>query len=154
MRRVVVTGLGLVTPIGTGKTAFQNLIEYKSGIIALTGKEYQALPSKVAARVQDSIQTDYSVSKLIFTQCGIYIFDKDARKLSPFMIFAMEAARQAFHDSGYLPSTDEQSERTVSYTNIVISTNKIQGVCIGSGIGCLDEILQNARAFEENVTPI
>ena len=61
MRRVVITGIGLVTPLGLGPSAFSNLIAKKSGIVALTGAEYKDLPSRVAATVKESIKADYSV---------------------------------------------------------------------------------------------
>jgi 3-oxoacyl-(acyl-carrier-protein) synthase len=61
MRRVVITGIGLVTPLGLGKPSFEQLIAKKSGIIGLTGSEYSALPSRVAAKIEYPIQTEYSV---------------------------------------------------------------------------------------------
>ncbi len=61
MRRVVITGIGLVTPLGLGPTAFANLIAKKSGIVALLGAEYKDLPSRIAATVKDVIKPEYSV---------------------------------------------------------------------------------------------
>lgn len=112
-RRVVITGLGVVSPIGTGvTTAWENLIAGKSGITRITKFDPSAFACQIAGEVNDFNVTDY-------------ISAKDARRMDKFIQFGMAAGIEAFKDSG-LEVTEENAERI--------------GVEIGSGIGGLGTI--------------
>jgi len=112
-RRVVITGLGAITPIGcTVEEYWENLCAGKSGGGVVTHLDTTEIPSKIAAMVSNFDPLDY--------------FDrKDARKNERFTQFAVIAARQAIRDSG-LEVTDENRTRI--------------GAMIGCGIGGLDTI--------------
>ena len=124
MRRVVVTGLGAVTPLGNGvKTAWDNLLNAKSGIRAITDFDVSDIPAKIAGRVplgEGAGEFNYDD----------YVTPKERRRVDDFIVFGMAAADEAIHDSGWLPEADEDQWRT--------------GVLIGSGIGGLPEIDKGA----------
>jgi 3-oxoacyl-[acyl-carrier-protein] synthase II len=130
MRRVVVTGLGLVTPLGVGtETVWQRLIAGKSGLNAVTDFDVSDLPCKVAG----------SVPKGSFAEGGFDADDtippKDQRKMDMFIQYALAAATEAVHDSGWMPTEEADRERT--------------GVLIGSGIGGLQGIYDAALVMHE-----
>ncbi len=133
MRRVVVTGLGMVTPLGCGgETVWQRLIAGQSGIRAIQSFDVSDLPCKVAGQVPRGE-----------TAAGLFNADdwmppKDQRKVEPFILFAMAAAVQAVEDSGWKPADAEGQERT--------------GVMIGSGIGGLEGIADGALLIKEKGT--
>src|SRR5262245_32869380 len=130
MRRVVVTGLGLVTPLACGvEASWKRLIAAESGIRAIQSFDVSDLPSKVAGQVPRGD-----------TASGLFNADdwmapKDQRKVDEFIIYAVVAAEQAIRDSGWTPADDEGRERT--------------GVMIGSGIGGLQTIYQAAITLIE-----
>lgn len=107
-RRVVVTGLGVVSPVGIGvKTAWDNLIAGKSGITQITKFNASAFASTIAGEVKDFNAEDF-------------IPAKDARRMDTFIQYGLAAAIEAVKDSGIV-ATEENAERI--------------GVSIGSGIG-------------------
>ncbi len=107
-RRVVVTGLGVVSPVGIGvKTAWDNLIAGKSGITQITKFDASAFTSTIAGEVKDFNAEDF-------------IPAKDARRMDTFIQYGLAAAIEAVKDSGIV-ATEENAERI--------------GVSIGSGIG-------------------
>ncbi|MFW5431312.1 MAG: beta-ketoacyl-ACP synthase II [Methylophilaceae bacterium] len=107
-RRVVVTGLGVVSPVGTGvATAWENLIAGKSGITRITKFDPTEFSSQIAGEVKDFNVEDF-------------IPAKDARRMDTFIQYGLAAGIEAFNDSG-LVVTEENAERI--------------GVEIGSGIG-------------------
>jgi 3-oxoacyl-[acyl-carrier-protein] synthase II len=130
MRRVVVTGMGLVTPLGCGvKPVWERLIEGQSGIRAIQNFDVSDMPCKIAGQVPQGE-----------TASGLFNADdwmapKDQRKVEPFIVYAMSAAVQAVEDSGWKPTDEELRERT--------------GVMIGSGIGGLDGIASTALVLHE-----
>ena len=112
-RRVVVTGLGIVSPVGIGvPRAWQSLVEGKSGITRITHFAPEAFACQVAGEVQGFDVTQYLPAK-------------DARRMDRFIHFGLVAGMEAFKDSG-LEVTEQNAERI--------------GVCIGSGIGGLPMI--------------
>ena len=112
-RRVVVTGLGLISPVGnTVETAWGNLLAGKSGIATITKFDHSGLSVHFAGEVKDF-------------QIENYISAKEARHMDTFIHFGIAAGMQAFADSGIV-ITDENSERC--------------GVLVGSGIGGLPMI--------------
>ena len=129
MRRVVVTGIGLVTPLGgDAATSWSNLIEGRSGLGLTTGFETEDLASKVSGQVPRGEGPG------LFNELD-YMAAKDIRKNDPFIVFGMAAATQAIADSGYTPETEEQQERA--------------GVQIGAGIGGLQTIAETTLVLEK-----
>lgn len=128
MRRVVVTGIGLVTPLGAGvKHSWDALIAGKSGLGPIDHFDVSDLPCKVAGRVpRDGVGA---------FNADAHIPPKEQKKMDDFIQFAIGAADEAIADSGYLPETEEQKQRA--------------GVLIGSGIGGLPLIEQSAIILKE-----
>ena len=124
MRRVVVTGIGMCTPLGYGaEYSWKKLINSESGIRKLEGFEINDLPSKVGG------QLPREGNENLFPENVIEL--KEKRKIEPFIQFALIAAKEAVEDSGWKPSSDNEAERS--------------GVLVGSGIGGLDGIRQSAE---------
>lgn len=130
MRRVVVTGMGLVTPLGIGlERNWNSLVEGMSGVRTIQSFDVSDLPVKIAAQVPRGE-----------TASGLFNADdwvplKDQRKMDGFIVFALAAAAQAVEDAGWTPQADEPRERT--------------GVIIGSGIGGLPGITDGALTLHE-----
>ena len=130
MRRVVVTGIGLVTPLGIGaERVWQRLLSGDSGIRAIQSFDVSDLPARVAAQVPRGERA-----------AGLFNADdwvppKDQRRMDEFIVYAMAAAAQAVEDSGWEPDEEEERERT--------------GVMIGSGIGGLPGITEGAVTLEQ-----
>ncbi len=138
MRRVVVTGLGLITPLGVGVGHVWNrLIDGKSGIGAIQSFDVSDLPCKIAGEVPlgDSSQGQFDPDQVTDA--------KDRRKMDRFIVYALAASVEAIEDSGWVPDDDEARERT--------------GVLIGSGIGGLPVIADGAITLDQRgprrVTP-
>jgi 3-oxoacyl-[acyl-carrier-protein] synthase II len=130
MRRVVVTGMGLVSPLGVGlERNWRSLLKGESGIRAIQSFEVSDLPVKIAAQVPRGE-----------TASGLFNADdwvqpKDQRKMDGFIVYALAAAAQAVEDAGWTPDDEEECERT--------------GVMIGSGIGGLPGITDGALTLHE-----
>ncbi len=130
MRRVVVTGLGLVTPLGCGVDATWNrLIAGESGLRAIQSFDVSDITTKIAGQVPlgDKASGLFNPADWVDT--------KDVKKMDQFIIFAMAAAIQAVEDSGWMPEAEEDRDRT--------------GVMIGSGIGGLPSIAEGAMTIHE-----
>ncbi|HWE76523.1 MAG TPA: beta-ketoacyl-ACP synthase II [Stellaceae bacterium] len=130
MRRVVVTGLGLVTPLGVGvEHVWKRLLNSESGIGSIQSFDVSDLPAKIAGQVPrgETKSGNFNADDWVPT--------KDQRKMDEFIIFAMGAAAQAVEDSGWKPTDEESLERT--------------GVMIGSGIGGLPQIAETALTLHE-----
>ena len=122
MRRVVVTGLGTINPLGKNvSTSWNSLINSKSGISKITKFEVDNFPCKIAGSIDDSEINSEIVSK------------RDQRKIDRFITLGLIAAAEAIKDSGF-SSTDESSIRS--------------GVMVGSGIGGLDTIYKNSSILD------
>jgi len=112
-RRVVITGLGIVSPVGIGaKLAWENIVAGQSGISRITHFDPSAFACQVAGEIKGFDATQY-------------LSAKDARRMDRFIHFGLVAGMEAFKDSG-LAVTEENAER--------------MGVCISSGIGGLPMI--------------
>ncbi|KAG1240403.1 hypothetical protein G6F68_017697 [Rhizopus microsporus] len=108
MRRVVVTGLGLVTPLGVGvKTTWKNLLEGQCGIVSL-GEGFESLPVRIAAKVPEG-----SLEHGQFTSSE-WLDRGDDRVMAKFTQYAIAAARQALDDADWKPKDVQEKERTVS----------------------------------------
>jgi 3-oxoacyl-[acyl-carrier-protein] synthase II len=130
MRRVVVTGLGLVTPLADGvETTWSRLLDGQSGAGPITGFDASALATTYACEVPLGDGSDGTFNP------DTYMAPKDARKVDEFILFGVAAAQQAVEDSGWVPETDEDQIRT--------------GVLLGSGIGGLKSISETAVMIKE-----
>ena len=129
MRRVVVTGIGLVTPLGIGiQHNWNALIEGKSGIRTIDSFDVSDLPVKIAGQVPRG-----PTAENLF-HADDWVDPKEQRRMDQFIVYAMAAAAQAVEDSGWKPTADEDQWRT--------------GVMIGSGIGGLVGIAEGAVTLE------
>ncbi|MDB5360060.1 MAG: 3-oxoacyl-[acyl-carrier-protein] synthase 2 [Rhodospirillales bacterium] len=130
MRRVVVTGIGLVTPLGIGiEHNWKALTESKSGLGLIQSFDVSDLPAKIAAMVPRGATADN------LFHADDWVEHKDQRKMDEFIVFALAAASQAIKDSGWQPTEEEQQYRT--------------GVMVGSGIGGLGAIADTAITLHE-----
>ena len=119
-RRVVVTGMGLVSPVGsTVETAWANILAGRSGIGPITAFDVSGFPVRIGGAVKDF-------------QIDRYLPVKEAKKMDTFIHYGLGAAAQAIQDAG-LEITAANAERI--------------GVCIGSGIGGLPGIEEGHAAF-------
>ncbi|MET4632454.1 MULTISPECIES: beta-ketoacyl-ACP synthase II [Kaistia] len=123
MRRVVVTGMGMVTPLGCGVDAnWANILASKSGAQKVTSFQVDDLPAQIACLIPHGDKADGKYNP------DDWMEPKDQRKVDDFIVYAMAAADQAVHDSGWLPTAYEDQIRT--------------GVLIGSGIGGIQGIVE------------
>ncbi|MEO6015523.1 MAG: beta-ketoacyl-ACP synthase II [Devosia sp.] len=130
LRRVVVTGLGAVTPLGCGVEAtWSNILASKSGAQRIDDFKVDDIACQIAHRVPLG---DYAEGKF---NADEWMDVKDQRKVDPFIIYAMAAAKQAIDEAGVEPKTKEEAERT--------------GVLIGSGIGGLGGIYETSIILHE-----
>jgi 3-oxoacyl-[acyl-carrier-protein] synthase II len=130
MRRVVVTGLGLVTPLASGVEAtWKRLIAGESGLGAIQNFDVSDLPAKVAGQVPRGETSEGRFN------ADDRVPPKDQRKMDEFILFGIAAGEMAIRDSGWAPQTDEERERT--------------GVMIGSGIGGLQTIYDGSITLKE-----
>ncbi len=129
MRRVVVTGMGLVTPLGTGVDhAWKSLTAGKSGVGTIDRFDTSELTCKIAAHVKRGTAAgEFDADKAVPP--------KEQRKMDDFILFAMQAADEAIEQSGWQPADEEDAYRT--------------GVMIGSGIGGLQLIEKTVHAIQE-----
>ena len=133
MRRVVVTGLGMVTPLGCGVDAtWQRLLAGESGARRIEKFEVADLPAQIACQIPrgDGSNGTYNPDQ--------WMEPKEQRKVDEFIVYAMCAARQAIEDSGWKPTTHEDQIAT--------------GVMIGSGIGGIEGIAETAITLKETRT--
>jgi 3-oxoacyl-[acyl-carrier-protein] synthase II len=121
MRRVVVTGLGLVTPLACGvEESWARLLAGQSGASPITKFKVDDLPTRIACQVPRGDGADGSFNP------DQWVDAKEQRRMDDFIIYGLAAATQAVRDSGWEPKTEEDRHRT--------------GVLIGSGIGGLTGI--------------
>jgi 3-oxoacyl-[acyl-carrier-protein] synthase II len=130
MRRVVVTGLGMVTPLACGvEPTWSRLLEGRSGAGPITRFKVDDLPCRIACDVPRGDGTDGTFNP------DQWVDSKEQRRVDDFITYGITAAQQAVTDSGYEPKTEEERERS--------------GVLIGSGIGGLDGIEQASILVHE-----
>jgi 3-oxoacyl-[acyl-carrier-protein] synthase II len=122
LRRVVVTGLGTINPLGNSvESSWQALVNSKSGIKTIDTFNTEGYPCKIAATVDDSFIDENIVSA------------RDFRKIDRFIALGLIAADEAIKDSGFV--SDENSSLS-------------SGVMVGSGIGGLDTIYKNSSILD------
>jgi 3-oxoacyl-[acyl-carrier-protein] synthase II len=130
MRRVVITGLGMVTPLGCGvETTWKRLVAGQSGARRIETFDVSDIPCKIGCVVPRGDGSDGSYNP------DQWMEPKEQRKVDDFIAFAMCAARQAMDDSGWKPESEDDKAAT--------------GVMIGSGIGGIEGIAETAVLLKE-----
>ncbi len=130
MRRVVITGIGLVTPLGIGIShVWERLTAGQSGIKGIEGFDVSDLPARIAGQVPSgSIEEGYF-------DADHFMAAKDRRKVDDFILYGVAASQQAVEDAGWMPEDEDSRERT--------------GVMIGAGIGGLQWIADSAVTLHD-----
>ncbi|KAI1302626.1 3-oxoacyl--synthase [Xylaria venustula] len=136
MRRVVVTGLGAVTPLGVGvRHTWSRLIAGHSGIVSVADfypeNRWHELTSTVGGVVPKYADTSDMVG---LWRADEWLSASDRRRMSTFSQYAMAAAEMALEDAAWKPEKEADLQET--------------GVCLGSGIGNLEELYRTSIAFE------
>ncbi len=130
MRRVVVTGLGLVTPLACGvEESWKRLLDGQSGAGTIQNFDASHLATNYACEVPRGDGSDGTFN------ADDWLAPKEQRKVDDFILFGIAAAEQAVRDSGWMPEDEEDRLRT--------------GVMIGSGIGGLSSIADTAILIKE-----
>ncbi|MEO1471636.1 MAG: beta-ketoacyl-ACP synthase II [Pseudomonadota bacterium] len=130
MRRVVVTGLGMVTPLACGvEESWARILAGRSGINEIRHFDASHLPCRIAGEIPLGDGTDGTFNP------DDWVSAKDRRKHDRFITYALTAADQAVKDAGWTPEDPEELERT--------------GVMIGSGIGGVESIAETAVTLKE-----
>ena len=130
MRRGVGTGMGLVTPVGTGvEAAWQALLGGTSGAATITSFDTEGLATNYACQLKHG---DGSAGTF---NADDWMAPKEQRKVDDFIVYGMAAAQQAVEDSGWAPTELEDLYRT--------------GVLIGAGIGGLNSIAETSVTLHE-----
>ena len=129
MRRVVVTGMGMVTPLGVGLGVnWKKLIAGASGIGRITHFDPSEMTCQVAGQIpRGDGEGEFNLDR--------FVEPKEQKKMDTFIHYAIAAATEAIKDGGYVPQTDEERDRI--------------GVMIGSGIGGLNEIYETSIVLHE-----
>ena len=130
MKRVVITGLGLLTSIGDGvKISWENLISCKSGIKKITNFDTSDLTCKIAGHISHNQNDQFAFDQNKFFQT------KDLKRNDRFIIYGLAAAIQAIQDSGIDFLSEEQKIKT--------------GISVGAGIGGLETIYNGSITLNE-----
>jgi len=133
MKRVVITGMGLLSPLGCGvDVTWERLIAGRSGIGAIQSFDVSDLPAKIAAQVPRGETADGGFN------ADDWVSPKEQRRMDTFIVYALAATEQAVADAGWKPEDEGERLRT--------------GVLIGSGIGGLPEIAKGAVLLERGQT--
>jgi 3-oxoacyl-[acyl-carrier-protein] synthase II len=130
MRRVVVTGLGMVSPLGCGvEVTWKRLLEGRSGAKKIDTFEVSDLRCQIAHVIPVGDGSDGTFNR------DQWMEPKESRKVDDFILYGVAAATQALEDAGWKPTKTEDQERT--------------GVLIGSGIGGIEGIAETAITLKE-----
>ncbi len=130
MRRVVITGTGMVSPLGCGtEVSWSRLVAGGNAARKVTEFEVEDLPAKIACRIPFGDGSDGTFNP------DDWMEPKEQRKVDPFIVYAMAAADMALADAGWKPKTDEDQIAT--------------GVLIGSGIGGLEGIVDGGYTLRD-----
>ncbi len=130
MRRVVITGMGMVSPLGCGvETTWQRLLKGESGAKKIDTFDVSDISCRIACVVPRGDGSDGTFN------ADQWMEPKEQRKVDNFILFGMSAAKQALDDAGWRPQSYEEQTST--------------GVLIGSGIGGVEGIAANAVILHE-----
>lgn len=136
MRRVVVTGLGAITPLGVGiRRTWTRLLAGDCGIVSLADcgpdARWRELPSTIAGVVPLGSKNEGG------WQASDWLERGEERRMAKFTQYAIAATEMALDDAGWRPRTQEDRELT--------------GVCLGSGIGNLEGLYDTSVAYDKDV---
>ena len=130
MTRVVVTGMGIVSPLGVGLDHnWSSLLAGQNGFGKIDSFEVDDLPCQIAGMIPRGDGTNGTFNP------DIWVEPKDQRKIDPFILYGIVAAQMAVQDCGWVAETEEQKCRT--------------GIVIGSGIGGLQTIYETGKLMDE-----
>ena len=130
MRRVVVTGIGMVSPLGgNAESSWSNILASKSAAKRVTDFEVDDLPAKIACSIPFGDSADGGFNP------DDWMEPKEQRKVDPFIRYGVAASTMALNDAGWHPKTDDEKERT--------------GTMIGSGIGGLQGIEETSHLLRD-----
>lgn len=133
MRRVVITGMGMVSPLGYGVEHNWNAITNgQSGIKKIEHFDVSDIPSQIAGIIPTTKDENPQNGEF---NADLFVSPKEQRKIDVFITYGMAAAQEAIEDAGWAPEDEESLNRT--------------GVLIGSGIGGLDEIYKTSTLMNE-----
>lgn len=129
MRRVVITGLGVVSPLGQGvEYNWKRLLNGESGIVKIEDMDLKDIPVRIAGRVPcGDGEGKFNPDNVLPP--------KDQKKNDRFILYGLAAGSEAIHDAGYIPESEEEKNRF--------------GVMMGSGIGGLGTIYENSLLLNE-----
>ncbi len=131
MKRIVITGMGVVSPLGTGvELAWKHLLAGRSGISRLTDSLAEGSPVSIAGWIKP-----HDADPVLGLDVSQYIHAKELRRIDRFIQFALIAAEEAIHQAGWKPENEQESERTATI--------------IASGIGGFPAIAQAVRKGEQ-----
>lgn len=137
MRRVVVTGLGAITPLGVGvRRTWTRLLNSECGIVSVAGLEPQVRWNELTSTVSGLVPSGKGEGEGQW-RASDWFSANEQRRMSKFTQYAVAASDMALKDAGWEPKGAEQHEAT--------------GVCIGSGIGNLDEIYETSLVHHKDV---
>ncbi len=130
MRRVVITGLGVISPLGRGvEHNWKRLLNGESGIAKIEDIDLKDIPVRIAGRVPwGEAEGEFNPDSVLPP--------KDQKKNDRFILYGLAAGSDAIHDAGYIPESEEEKNRF--------------GVMMGSGIGGLETIYENSLSFHES----
>ncbi len=138
MRRVVITGLGMVTPLGSGvKATWERLLKGHSALRRIERFKVDDMPCRIAAMIpfidEEGLPADVP-SEALFNPDD-WMHPRERRRVDDFILYGMAAAKEAIADSGWVAESEEDQIRT--------------GVLIGSGVGGLSNIVDGADTLNE-----
>jgi len=138
MRRVVVTGLGAITPLGVGiRRTWSRLLASECGIVSIADREpvarWRELPSKVAGIIPEGNKDEGK------WKASDWLDNGEERRMARFTQYAIAATEMALNDAGWRPQKQEDKEMT--------------GICLGSGIGNLEELYNTSVVYDKAVRP-
>ncbi len=129
MRRVVITGMGIVSPLATGvEETWTRILACESASRTMEGFDIEPLVTKYACQIRKGDGTDGTFN------ADDWVEPKEQRKIDPFIVYALAAAEQAVTDADWKPEDLHERERT--------------GVMIGSGIGGMNTIYETSILLE------
>jgi 3-oxoacyl-[acyl-carrier-protein] synthase II len=154
MRRVVITGLGAVTPLGASiSRTWRGIIAGKSGLVATPdSEEYKAIPSRVAGLVptesrqsftepvpKDETSESKAPLKDLLWNADEWVSGADQRRMAKYTQYAIAASDMALADAGWNPKPGSIGAQDT-------------GVCLGSGIGNFEEIYDTSITYHKGVS--
>jgi len=138
MRRVVITGLGMVTPLGSGvRATWERLLNGDSAVRRIRRFDVADMPCQIAAMIpfadEDGLPEGVPAGAIF--NPDDWMSQRERRRVDDFILYGMAAAKEAIADSGWVAESEEDQIRT--------------GVLIGSGIGGLTGIVEGASTLDE-----